>query len=39
MVVDHRSLFIYLDFGYLGSYHNITILHKFKLHENWHQFF
>ncbi len=28
-----------MDFGYLGSYHNITILHKFKLHKNWHQFF
>ncbi len=39
MVVDHQSLFIYLDFGYLGSYHDVAILHQFELHKNWHQFF
>ncbi len=27
MLVDHRVLFIYLDFGYPSSYHDVTILH------------
>jgi hypothetical protein len=39
MVVDHWGLFIYLDFGYLGSYHDVTILRQYELHKNWRQFF
>ncbi len=39
VVVDHQGLFIYLDCGYLCSYHDVTILCRYKLHKNWHQFF
>jgi hypothetical protein len=35
MVVDYQGLFIYLNFGQLGSYHDITILCQFELHKNW----
>ncbi len=34
MVVDHQGLFIYLDFRYLGFYHDVTILCQFDLHKN-----
>ncbi len=37
--LGHRSLFIYLDVGYQGLYHNVIILHALKLHRNWCQFF
>jgi hypothetical protein len=33
VVVDHPCLF-YLDSGYLGSYHVVTILYQFELHKN-----
>jgi hypothetical protein len=39
VVVDHRGLFIYMDFGYPCSYHDVTILHQSKLHKDWCQFF
>jgi hypothetical protein len=39
VVVDHQGLFTYLDFGYLGSYHDVTILSQSELHKNWCQFF
>ncbi len=39
VVVDHQGLFIYLDFGYPGFYHDVTILHQSKLHKDQCQFF
>ncbi len=32
-------MLIYLDFGYPISYHDVIILRKSKLYQNWHQFF
>jgi hypothetical protein len=32
--VDYHNLFIYLDFKYLYSSQDITILHQSKLHKN-----
>jgi hypothetical protein len=34
IVVDHQGLFIYFDFGYLGSNHDVTILRQFEIHQN-----
>jgi hypothetical protein len=39
IMMDHRGLFIYLDFGYPGSYHDINILHQLNIHKSWHQYF
>ncbi len=34
MVVHHlQGLFIYLDFGYPSSYHDVIILHQSELHK------
>jgi hypothetical protein len=37
--MDHCGLFIYLDLEYLGSYHDIRILHQLDIHKSWHQYF
>jgi hypothetical protein len=39
MVVDHRGLFTYMDFKYLGFHHDVTILDQSELHKNWCQLF
>ncbi len=32
-------MLIFLDFKYSKSYHDVTILHQFELHQSWCQFF
>jgi hypothetical protein len=32
MVIDHQGLFLYLDFGYLKIYHDVTIFCPLELH-------
>lgn len=39
IVVDHDGLIIYLDPGYPGSYHDVTILRQSELYQNWRQYF
>jgi hypothetical protein len=39
VVVDHDGLFIYVDPGYPGSFHDVTILRHSELYENWRTFF
>lgn len=39
MVIDHDGLIIYLDPGYPGSFHDITILRQSHLFHNWRQYF
>lgn len=34
-VVDHNDIFINLDPGYSGSFHDVTILKYFELNVNW----
>ena len=31
MIVSHKSLFIHLDLGYVGSYNGVTILRHSQL--------
>ncbi len=39
MVVNHHGLFIYLDLGYLGLFHDMNILWQLDIHMNWCQHF
>ncbi len=39
MVVDHHGLFIYLDLGYVGSCHDVSILRQSDDQTNQHQHF
>ena len=39
IVVDHDGLIIYLDPGYPGCYHDITILRQSDLFHNWRDYF
>jgi hypothetical protein len=39
IVVDHDGLIIYLDPGYPGSFHDVTILRQSHLFHNWRQYF
>jgi hypothetical protein len=39
VVLDHCRLFIYLDNGYFGSFHDVNILLKSNMYKNLHQFF
>lgn len=39
MVVDHNGLFIFIDPGFPGSYHDVTILRQSILLQNWRDFF
>lgn len=38
-LVDHDGLFIFIDLGYLGSYHDVTILKELAIDKNWRQLF
>jgi DDE superfamily endonuclease len=35
VVVDHDGLFIFIDPGFPGSYHDVTVLRHSHLYENW----
>jgi hypothetical protein len=39
MVINHCGFFIYLDLGYLCSFHNVNIMCGLKLYKNCRQFF
>jgi hypothetical protein len=38
VIGDHRGLFIYMDVGYSGLYHDVIILCILDMHKNWHRF-
>jgi hypothetical protein len=35
LVLDHHGLFIYLNNGYHGSFHDVNILCESNLYKNW----
>jgi hypothetical protein len=37
IILDHHELFIYIEIGYFGSYHNVNILWWSNVYRNWHQ--
>jgi hypothetical protein len=39
VVVDHDGLFIYVEAGYAGSYHDVRCLRLSDLYRNWRQYF
>ena len=39
VVIDHRGLFIYIDPGYPGSFHDVNCLRQSDLYKNWLRFF
>ena len=39
VVVDHNGLFIFVDPGYPGSFHDVNILRQSSLYKNWRQHF
>jgi len=39
VIVDHHGLFIYIDIGYRGFYHDVTILWHSNVYKNWRQYF
>jgi hypothetical protein len=38
IIDDHWGLFIYIDVGYLGSYHDVIIFCTLDLHKIWNHF-
>ena len=39
VVVSHKILFIYLDSSFLGSFHDVIILHHPNFYKRWHAHF
>lgn len=39
VVIDHRGLFIYIDPGYPGSFHDVNCLRQSDLYKNWRRHF
>ena len=39
IVVDHEGFIIYIDEGYPGSYHDVTILRESSLYKDWVNYF
>lgn len=39
IVIDHDGLIIYVDPGYPGSYHDVSILRESDLFKNWRRYF
>jgi DDE superfamily endonuclease len=39
VIVDHDSLSIYVDRGYPGSFHDVTIFRQSELYTNWKDYF
>jgi DDE superfamily endonuclease len=39
VIVDHDGLFIYVDPGYPGSFHDVTILRQSELSTSWRDYF
>jgi hypothetical protein len=38
VILDHKGLLIYIDFGYLGSYHDVSILWHSSIYQKWWQY-
>jgi hypothetical protein len=39
VVVDHNGLFIYVDTGYSGKFHDVNILRHSNLYREWRDYF
>jgi len=39
VILDHHGLFIYINIGYIGFYHDVMILWHFSVYKNWCQYF
>jgi DDE superfamily endonuclease len=39
VIVDHDGLFIYVDAGFAGSFHDVRCLRNSHLHHNWRDYF
>ncbi|KAL3700924.1 hypothetical protein R1sor_018946 [Riccia sorocarpa] len=39
VVVDHSGLFIFIDSGYPGKFHDVSILRESDLYKNWRDYF
>jgi hypothetical protein len=39
VIIDHNGLFIHVDSGYPGSFHDVNILRQSDFHKSWRQFF
>lgn len=39
VLIDHHGLFIFVDVGYSGSFHDVTILKNSWVENNWRQLF
>ena len=39
VIVDHDGLFIYVDCGHPGSFHDVNILRQSDFHRKWRQYF
>ncbi len=39
IIFYHIGLFIYIDFGYPGSHHDVSILQHSSIYHNWQQYF
>lgn len=39
VIVDHNGLFIHMDLGFPGSFHDVNILRNSEFHKNWRDFF
>jgi hypothetical protein len=39
IILHHHGLFIYIDIGYHGFYHNVNILEHFNVYKNYCQIF
>jgi len=39
IILDHTSLFIYIDIRYFSSYYDVNILKHYTFYKEWHQYF
>ena len=39
VIVDHHGLFIYIDPGYPGSFHDVSCVRASYMYATWHQYF
>ena len=39
VIIDHDGLFIYIDSGYPGYFHDVNILRASEFHSNWNSLF
>jgi DDE superfamily endonuclease len=39
VIIDHDGLFIYVDAGFAGSFHDVRCLRNSHIHHNWREYF